>query len=92
MIELVRGRFPELRRAGPGSSSSGPTVEVDSRCQFTLEGMTVGDHELTLSVLPGRGSTAPPPIPSGKQLVSVVKGKATAVILTLNLGTKAGDK
>jgi hypothetical protein len=80
------------RRAGPDGSGGGPSAEVDSRGQFTLEGMTVGDHELTLSVFPGGASNALPPTPPVKQLVSVLKGKETTVILTLNLGAKAGDK
>jgi protocatechuate 3,4-dioxygenase beta subunit len=58
---------------------------VDSRGHFTLEGMTVGDHELTLRV--GNAS-----MPMTRHLINVAKGKETNVILTLNLGAKADSK
>ncbi len=104
-VEIVRGQvkveggaFPEgvrimvfSRHAGPNSPSSGPWAEVDARGQFTLEGMMVGEHELTLNVSPGRGANATQQIPPVKQVVSVMRGKETAVTLTLNLGTKAGN-
>lgn len=57
---------------------------VDSRGHFTLEGMTVGDHELTISI-----GNASKPTRLSRHLISVAKGKENNVILTLNLGAKA---
>jgi uncharacterized protein DUF4198 len=91
-IKVEGGTIPDgaqimvfSRRVGPNSSGNGPSAEVDSRGQFALEGMTVGDHELTLI-----GSSMPSQ--QEKYLVSVMKGKETNVVLTLNVGAKARDK
>jgi len=91
-IKAPGGAIPEgarmmvfSRRVGPDGSGNGPSAEVDSRGQFTLEGLTVGDYELTLI-----GSHMPPQ--QEKHLVNVAPGKETNVVLTLNLGAKARDK
>ena len=78
------------RRIGLSSPSSGPSVQVDSRGQFTLEGMITGEYELELSVM----SRANPNLqfPRVKQSVTVVKGMETVLTLILNLGAKPGDK
>lgn len=78
------------RRNGPSGPSNGPATEVDSRGQFTLEGMTIGDHELELNVR-SRGNPNLQ-FPSARQSVTVVKGKETVVTLILNLGSKTNNK
>jgi uncharacterized protein DUF4198 len=91
-IKVDGGAIPEgarimvfSRRIGPGGSGNGPSAEVDSQGKFTLEGLTVGDYELTLI-----GSHMPPE--QEKRLVNVASGKETNVVLTLNVGAKAHDK
>ena len=93
-VKVDGGSLPEdarimvfSRRAGSNGPDSSPSTLADSRGNFTLEGMTVGDHELTLRVL-----SASTQIPPARHIVSVTKGKETSVILTLNLVPKAGDK
>jgi hypothetical protein len=66
----------------------GPSTRADSRGRFTLEGMPVGDYELTVSV---RDASWKPTL-TAKHLVNVAKGKETNVILTLNLGAKADSR
>jgi Carboxypeptidase regulatory-like domain len=93
-IKVEGGALPDgaritvnSRRIGPDGAYIGPFANVDSRGHFTLEGMTVGDHELTLSVLNASMPTSPI-----KQLINVAKGKENSVILTLNLGAKADSR
>jgi len=88
---LPKGAFMMVasRRIRPDGADRGPfaAAKVDSRGHFTLEGMTVGDHELTLSV-----ENASMPTPPTRHLINVAKGKENNVILTLNLGAKADSR
>ena len=96
-VQIEGGQLPEgtriwiySRRNGPSGPSNGPATEVDSRGQFTLEGMTTGDYELELNV----HSRANPGLqfPRARQSVTVVKEKETVVTLILNLGSKTNNK
>jgi hypothetical protein len=95
-IKVEGGALPDgaliwvaSRRIRPDGADRGPltSATVDSRGHFTLEGMTVGDHELILNV-----DSASMPTRPTKQLINVAKGKENNVILTLNLGAKADSK
>jgi hypothetical protein len=95
-IKVEGGALPDgaligvdSRRISPDGAHGCPYAHalVDSRGHFTLEGMTVGDHELTLRV-----GNASMPTPLTRHLISVAKGKETNVILTLNLGAKADSR
>jgi hypothetical protein len=88
---LPKGAYIKVvsRRIGPDGGRLGalPNGRVDSRGHFTLEGMTVGDYELTLSA-----EGMPIPIPPTRHLINVAKGKENNVILRLNLDAKADIK
>jgi hypothetical protein len=88
---LPKGAYIRVtsRRIRPDGADRGPftNAKVDSRGHFTLEGMTVGDHELTLSV-----ENASMPTRPTRHLIHVAKGKENNVILTLNLGAKADSR
>jgi Carboxypeptidase regulatory-like domain len=65
-------------------------ANADSRGHFMLEGMTVGDYELTLSVR-NASTYALLALPT-RHLINVARGKENNVILTLNLGAKADSR
>jgi hypothetical protein len=74
-------------RIRPDGPHIGPSANVDSRGHFTIEGITVGDYELTVSVRDASWKSTL----TAKHLVNVAKGKETNVVLTLNLGAKFHD-
>jgi protocatechuate 3,4-dioxygenase beta subunit len=72
-------------RIGPDGQYSGPSAIVDSRGHFTLEGVTAGDYELTLTVYAQSIGPLTRRYTPAKHLVKVAKGKENNVVLTLNL-------
>jgi hypothetical protein len=89
--ELPKGAYIRVaaRRIRHDGADRGPitNARVDSRGHFTLEGMTIGDHELTLIV-----ENASMPTRPIKHLINVAKGKENNIILTLTLGAKADSR
>lgn len=101
-VQVVGGSLPEeirfkvyVRRADvPGKPRSAQSATVDARGRFLLEGLTAGEHEITLSPfipLPD-GAMRMTRWPQVEQTVSVASGAETQVTLVFNLNPSNGKE
>jgi hypothetical protein len=94
-VQIVGGSLPEdvrfnvyIRRADiPGKPRSAQPVVVDARGRFLIEGLTAGEHEITLMPfipLPD-GAMRGTNLPQVRQIVSVTYGGESQATLVLNV-------
>jgi hypothetical protein len=96
-VEVRGGTLPEKARllvtAKPAGSEAGPGsrfAQVDSRMQFTLDGLPDGVYEVSLHVSGPPGSEATEQPKSVTKEVSVVNGQTTEVAIVVDLSREKG--